>query len=40
MNMKLLEVVTPLSIYHSCSTGNFFWRGKFTGEENFTLGDF
>ena len=40
MNMKVLEVVTPLSIYHFCSTGNIFWGGKFKGEENFTLGDF
>ena len=29
--MKLLAVLTPLSIYHSCSTQKMFW------EENFTL---
>ena len=33
MNMKILEVVTPLSIYHGCSTQTTFW------EENFTLGE-
>ena len=30
MNMKLLEVVTPLSIYNGCSTWKVF------REENFT----
>ena len=34
MNMKLLSVVTPPSIYHGCSTGKTFW------EERFTLGEF
>ena len=34
MNMKLLSVVTPPSIYHGCSTRNTFWEEKFTGEEN------
>ena len=38
--MKLLSVVTPLSIYHGCSTRKTFWEGKFTGDENFTLGEF
>ena len=40
MNMKLLEVVTPPYIYHGCSTWKKFWEEKFTGEENFTLGEF
>ena len=34
MNMKLLSVVTPTSIYHGCSTQKTFW------EEKFTLGEF
>ena len=34
MNMKLLAVVTPLSIYHGCSNLKMFW------EEKFTLGEF
>ena len=33
MNMNILAVVTPLSIYHGCSTWKKFW------EEKFTLGD-
>ena len=33
MNMKLLSVVTPPSIYHGCSARKTFW------EENFTLGE-
>ena len=33
MNMKLLEAVTPPSIYHGCSTWKTFWEGKCTGEE-------
>ena len=33
MNMKLLSVVTPPSIYHGCSTRKTFWEGKFIGEE-------
>ena len=33
MNMKLLEVVTPRSIYHGCYTWKTFWEEKFTGEE-------
>ena len=40
MNMKLLEVVTPPYIYHCCSTKKTLWEGKFTGGENFTLGEF
>ena len=40
MNMKLLDVVTPPSIYHGCATRKTFWEEKFTGEENFTLGEF
>ena len=34
MNMKILVVVTPPSVYHGCSTRNMFW------EEKFTLGEF
>ena len=34
MNIKLLKVVTPLSIYHGCSTWKISW------EVNFTLGEF
>ena len=33
MNTELLVVVTPLSIYHGCSTRKTFWK------ENFTLGE-
>ena len=33
MNMKLLAVVTPTSIYHGCSTQRTFWEEKFTGYE-------
>ena len=33
MKMKLLSVVTPLPIYHGCSSRKTFWEGKFTGEE-------
>ena len=29
MNMKLLAVVSPLSIYHGYSTWKEFWEGKF-----------
>ena len=35
--MKLLEVVTPPSIYHGCSTQKTFWEEKFTGKENLFL---
>ena len=34
VNMNLLSVVTPLSIYHGCSTRKTFWEENFTGEEN------
>ena len=40
MNMNLLEVVIPPSIYQGCYTRKTFWEEKFTGEENFTLGEF
>ena len=40
MNMNLLGVVTPPSIYHGCSTQKTFWERNFTGEENFKLGEF
>ena len=40
MNMKILAVVTSPSIYHGCSTWKTFWKGKFTGEEKFTLDEF
>ena len=40
MNMKILAVVTPLHIYHSCSARKTLWEEKFTGEENFTLSEF
>ena len=33
MNMNLLAVVTPPSIYHVCSTQKTFWGGEFTCEE-------
>ena len=33
MNMKLLAIVTPPSIYHGCSTRKTFWEGKFTLNE-------
>ena len=35
--MKLLAVVTPVSIYHDCSTRKTFWEEKFTGKEIFFL---
>ena len=31
--MKFLLVVTPTSIYHSCSTRKTFWEGKFTDKK-------
>ena len=40
MNMKLLAVLTPPSIYHGCSTWKVFWEEKFTGDENFTFSEF
>ena len=33
MNMNPLAVVTPLYIYHGCSTQKTFWEGKFTLDE-------
>ena len=33
MNMKLLEVITPRSFYHGCSTQKTLW------EKNVTLGE-
>ena len=32
INMKFLAVLTPPSIYHSCSTRKTFWEERFTGE--------
>ena len=32
MNVKLLAVVTPPSIYHGCSIQKTFWEGNFKGE--------
>ena len=40
MNMKLLSVVRPPSIYHGWSIWKKFLEGKFTNEENFTIGEF
>ena len=37
MNIKLLAVVTPPSIYHGFSTQKMFWEEKFTGKENLFL---
>ena len=37
MNMNILAVVTPPSMYHSCSTRKTFWEEKFTGKENLFL---
>ena len=37
MNIKLLAVVTPPSIYHGCSTWKTLCEGKFTGKENVFL---
>ena len=34
MNMNILSIVTPPSIYHGCSTWKTLW------EEKFTLGEF
>ena len=33
INMKFLVVVTPLSIYHDCSTRKTFWEERFTGKQ-------
>ena len=35
--MKLLEDITPPSIYHGCSTWKTFWEEKFTGKEDLFL---
>ena len=35
--MKFLEAVTPLPIYHGCSTRKTFWEEIFTGKENLFL---
>ena len=40
LNMKLLAVVTPPSIYHGCSFWKTLWEESFTDEEKFTLGEF
>ena len=40
MNTKLIAVVTPLSIYHGCSTRKMLWEENLTYEKDFTLGDF
>ena len=37
INMKLLAVVTPLSIYHGFYTRKTFWEEMFTGKENLFL---
>ena len=37
MNMKLLKVVTPPSIYHGFSNWKTFWEEIFTGEEKLFL---
>ena len=37
MNMKLLAIVTPPSIYHGCSTRKTLWEEKFTGTQNLFL---
>ena len=37
INMKILSVVTPPSIYHSCSTQKTFCKGNLTGEEKLFL---
>ena len=34
INMKLLVVVTPPSIYHGCSTRKTFWEKRFTGKQD------
>ena len=40
MNINLLAVVTPLSIYHGRSIWKMFWDENLTGKKNFTLGEF
>ena len=40
MNMNILAVVTPPSIYHGWSALKTFWEKKFTDEEELTLVEF
>ena len=40
LNMNLIAVVMPPSIYYGWSTQKTFWEETFTGEEKFTLGEF
>ena len=40
MNMKILAFVTPLSIYHCCSTQKAFCEERFRGEERSALCEF
>ena len=40
VNMNLLSVITPPSIYHGCSNPKTFLEEKFTGDEKFTLSEF
>ena len=40
MNMKLLSVVKPTSIYRGCLNWKTFWKEKSTGDEKFKLGEF
>ena len=37
MNMNILAVVTPPSIYHGCSARKTFWEGNFTGKEHLLM---
>ena len=37
INMKILSVVKPPSIYHGCFSWKTFWEGKFTGKDNLFL---
>ena len=39
INMKLLAVVTPPSIYHGCYAWKIFLEEKFTGKKKFTIGE-
>ena len=40
INMNILVVVKPPSIYRGCSTRKTFWEENFIGEEKFKLGEF
>ena len=40
MNMELLSVLKPPSIYHGCSTHKTLSKENFTGETKFLLGEF